>query len=85
MINIEGVKMSLLKRSGLFIVSFLYLTGCATYPVEVQVPQGVNLVDFQSVQNNDNAYIGNTARWSGVIASIKNKASSTHLDGDLGV
>ena len=70
--------MNLIKSSLLGLV--LVITGCASYPDAVQVPEGTSLVDFESVQANDEGFIGQKARWSGVIANIKNRANKTQID-----
>jgi outer membrane lipoprotein len=72
--------MRVLKLSSILLVSSVLLTACVTYPVSVQVPQSVNLISYSGVQDNDTKYVGEQARWSGVIAAIKNLPSKTQLD-----
>lgn len=54
--------------------------GCASYPDSVSIPEGTNLTAFSSVKADDNSVHGSQARWSGVIAAVKNEASRTRLD-----
>ena len=58
----------------------LILAGCASYPDSVQVAEGTALVAFEEVQKEDERYIGQKARWSGVIAGVKNRSDKTQLD-----
>lgn len=58
----------------------MMLTGCASYPDSVSVAEGTKLVQFADVQKEDEKYIGQKARWSGVIAGVKNRADKTQID-----
>ena len=56
------------------------LTGCVTYPDLVKVPEGTNLISFEQVNGQDSSFETQPARWSGVIAEVKNLKSSTQID-----
>ncbi len=58
----------------------IVLTGCASYPDKVAVTEGTELVSFSSVSQSSNAFIGKTARFSGVIANVSNEKAQTKLD-----
>ncbi len=58
----------------------MILVGCASYPDLVNVPEGTKLADFTQENKAGVNQLGETARWSGVIASIKNGKTSTTLD-----
>ncbi|MDA8621096.1 Slp family lipoprotein [Psychrosphaera sp.] len=61
-------------------VSIVIISGCASYPETVSVPENTNLVPFSSINADDNSLIGEQARWSGVIAEVKNESNRTRLD-----
>jgi outer membrane lipoprotein len=56
----------------------LLLAGCATYPDVVRVSDESMLVSYSAVVQNK--VQKGTARWSGVIASVKNNATNTRLE-----
>lgn len=56
------------------------LAGCASYPDKVAVTENTVLVDYQDENQAKVNNVGQTARWSGVIADIKNGKRSTRLD-----
>ncbi|NVK25413.1 MAG: Slp family lipoprotein [Gammaproteobacteria bacterium] len=58
----------------------LSLSACVSYPDVVTVPEGTNLVEFETVNQVDSNKIGATARWSGVIAKVDNQKQSTNID-----
>jgi outer membrane lipoprotein len=59
-------------------LSLMILAGCASYPKQVQVADNVALTSYETaVQQNIDF---GTARWSGVIAEISNKADQTRLE-----
>jgi outer membrane lipoprotein len=58
----------------------LLLVGCVSYPDSVAVPEGTELVSFSQVNQTDFLASGQLARWSGVIADVKNEASQTVVD-----
>lgn len=58
----------------------LVLTGCASYPDNVAVAEGTELTNFTDVNNSNSNVIGQTVRWSGVIAKISNEKTLTKLD-----
>jgi outer membrane lipoprotein len=66
----------------LFSILVLLLSGCATYPEVVKVPEGTNLVAFATVSesNSNSNNLGQQARWSGVIASVTNLTNQTRLE-----
>lgn len=64
----------------IIVVLALILTGCATYPDRVSVPENTPLVEFAKENRADQNHLGEQARWSGVIAEIKNGKTQTQLD-----
>lgn len=67
------------KRSFL-VIAFIGLTGCASYPNEVQVAEGTNLTAFELANEPNSETVGQTARWSGIIADVKNLKDKTRVD-----
>lgn len=63
-----------------FVIAALLITGCASYPDVVTVPENTPLVQFETVNQVDVNKVGETARWSGVIAGVNNKKKMTSLD-----
>lgn len=55
------------------------LTACVSYPESVKVAEGTELTTYNDVVESE-SHIGATARWSGVIAEVKNHKSRTQLD-----
>lgn len=62
------------------ILMSLLLTGCVTYPEKVQVAEGTQLVSYQQERKATVNQSGRKARWSGVIANVKNLANKTQVD-----
>lgn len=58
----------------------LFLTACASYPDTVKVAEGTTLVDFSSENATGVNQVGKLARWSGVIANVRNAKSHTTLE-----
>ena len=69
----------MIKVGFLLVVAGL-LVGCVSYPETVQVPESTNLVGYEKVNAIDSNYVNQQARWSGVIAEIKNLKDKTQLD-----
>lgn len=66
------------KKFAVVALSLMILAGCASYPEQVRVADNVALVSYeQSVQQSVDF---GTARWSGVIAQVSNKADQTRLE-----
>ncbi|MBU2883831.1 Slp family lipoprotein [Psychrosphaera sp. B3R10] len=57
----------------------LSLSACVSYPENVQVAEGTNLVSYTDVVESS-AHIKQLARWSGVIAEVTNHKETTQLD-----
>lgn len=74
------MKFGLVKSCFPLLVFTLFLTGCATVPESVQVPENTPLVAYQQVAAAPDAQKDKMARWGGVIANIENKADKTQLD-----
>jgi outer membrane lipoprotein len=58
----------------------LLMTGCVSYPKVVAVPEGTELVKFETVNQVEVNKVGEVARWSGIIAGVNNKKRMTSLD-----
>lgn len=56
----------------------IVLTGCASYPESVRVPDGTALIEYPSAKQG--TVQQGTARWSGVIAKVENNAQNTRLE-----
>lgn len=67
-----------MKSLVLGLVSVL-LVACVSYPESVQVKEGTELVAYQSVVES-NQHVGKLARWSGVVAEVKNHKDTTQID-----
>lgn len=66
------------KKFVIVALSLLALAGCATYPKQVRIADNVALTSYENaVQQNIDF---GTARWSGVIAEVSNKANQTRLE-----
>jgi outer membrane lipoprotein len=58
----------------------LVVSGCVHVPESLRVDEGTPLTNFSDVRDNNDAHIGDQARWGGVIAKIENKADNTLLE-----
>jgi len=58
----------------------LIISGCASYPDNVAVAEGTELIAFTDVNKSESNFIGKTVRWSGIIAKISNEKTITKLD-----
>jgi outer membrane lipoprotein len=66
------------KKFVVVALSLMMLAGCASYPEQVRIADNVALTSYENaVQQNIDF---GTARWSGVIAEISNKANQTRLE-----
>ncbi len=77
---ILGGIMKILKISSSLLIGLFVLSGCASYPEYVKVPDGTNLVSYDIVKTDGNELQGLKARWSGIIAGVVNKARQTQFD-----
>lgn len=68
-----------MKKITILVIATL-LSACASYPDKVKVPEGTPLVNFTDENTIGINNLGKTARWSGVIADVKNQKSSTTLE-----
>ncbi|EGM76054.1 outer membrane lipoprotein, Slp family [Rheinheimera sp. A13L] len=59
-------------------LSLMILAGCASYPEQVRIADNVALTSYENAAQQ-NVDFG-TARWSGVIAQVSNKADKTRLE-----
>ncbi|NMP16586.1 Slp family lipoprotein [Thalassotalea sp. Y01] len=55
-------------------------TGCANIPDSLEVNDTTRLIPFADVRAMPQGYIGETARWGGIIASIDVKENGTVLE-----
>jgi outer membrane lipoprotein len=60
----------------LLLVSVILLCACSSIPKKLQLPETTNLAEFSAQQSNE----GNSARWGGVIAEVKNNADNTMIE-----
>ena len=67
-------------RSIGLVLLLLLVTGCASYPDVVGVPEGTQLVEFTDENKVGTSHVGKQARWSGVIAEVKNGKVDTTLE-----
>lgn len=71
--------MNIWNRS-LLAVLVVFISACASYPEQVKVAEGTQLIEYQQVSKVATNYIGKQARWSGVIADIANLSDKTRLE-----
>ncbi|WP_426360071.1 Slp family lipoprotein [Pseudocolwellia sp. HL-MZ19] len=64
----------------LLISCVLFLTACSSVPKKLELPENTNSVDFSKAQSTETNFVGQKARWGGVIASIQNNAETTMLE-----
>lgn len=58
----------------------LLLSACSTVPDELKVPEQTNLVNYQQALEQPQAVVGQTARWGGAIADVRNSDSGTIIE-----
>ncbi len=58
----------------------LFMTACSSIPEEIQTPEDSNLVSYQAVLGNAEAFTGKTARWGGMIAAVRNTNFGTEIE-----
>jgi outer membrane lipoprotein len=68
-----------MKKVVLLVLASL-VSACASYPEKVRVADETNLVSFETASKSVDNGIGQKARWSGVIADVKNLKQSTQID-----
>lgn len=64
----------------LLVSCVLFLTACASVPKKLELPENTKSVEFSKAQSPEADFIGEKARWGGVIASIENNAETTMLE-----
>lgn len=65
----------------LVLVSIVTLgTACVHIPQSLRVAEGVSLTEFSAVKTDAKMYVGEQARWGGVIAKVENNADNTMLE-----
>jgi len=69
-----------MTKYGFLLALSVFLTGCASYPAVVQVPENTNLIGYDKVNAVASDFEKQKARWSGVIAEVKNHKDKTQLD-----
>jgi len=69
-----------LLKFSILIILIAGLAGCASYPDSVAVSEETRLVGFEQENQANVNKVGETARWSGVIADINNGKKQTTLD-----
>ena len=69
----------MLNRAFMLLIA-LWLAGCSTIPEQLQVAEGTNLLSYQDAASKSEQVLGQTARWGGVIANIKNMPEMTMLE-----
>lgn len=58
----------------------LGLQGCSQVPDELAVAEGTNLVEFSTALTDNGDSIGQSARWGGTIAEVRNTDSGTVIE-----
>lgn len=66
------------KKFAVVALSLMILAGCASYPEQVRIANNVALTSYENAAQQNIDF--GTARWSGVIAEVSNKASQTRLE-----
>ena len=69
-----------LPKLAVLVVLSVLATACVSYPDEVKVPENTPLASFEAVNGQEAAVAETRARWSGVIAEIKNLKDKTRLE-----
>ncbi|MFT4937652.1 MAG: outer membrane lipoprotein [Paraglaciecola sp.] len=69
----------MLNRAIMLFVTF-WLTGCSIIPEQLQLADGTNLLSYQDAASNSEQVLGQTARWGGVVAKIKNMSEMTIVE-----
>lgn len=58
----------------------LLLSACSIVPDELKVAEQTNLVSYQQALDKPEAVVGQTARWGGAIADVRNSDSGTIIE-----
>lgn len=58
----------------------LGLQACSQVPDELAVAEGTNLVEFSTALTDDGASVGQSARWGGTIADVRNTDTGTEIE-----
>lgn len=64
----------------LLVSCVIFLTACVSVPKKLELPENTKSVDFAKAQSPETNFVGEKARWGGVIASIENNAETTMLE-----
>lgn len=56
------------------------LSACVSIPQKLQLPEDLTAVPFKQLKESTTDFIGEKARWGGVIASVKNLKNSTVIE-----
>ncbi|RVT46473.1 Slp family lipoprotein [Rheinheimera sediminis] len=66
------------KKFVVVALSLMMMAGCASYPEQVRIAENVALTSYENAAQQNLDF--GTARWSGVIAQVSNKADKTRLE-----
>lgn len=64
----------------LLVLCVLFCSACASIPKKLELPENTTTVNFSNAKAQISDAVGQTARWGGVIAAIKNNADTTMLE-----
>jgi len=67
-------------KLGFFSAAVFLLVGCSVFPEAIETPDDQALVSYQSAVNNSQQVVGQTARWGGVIADVRNGEDYTVIE-----
>ena len=67
-------------KLGLMLSAALLLTGCSTIPEPINTSDDTSLASYQGVANNPEQFVGQQARWGGVIADVRNSEDYTIIE-----
>jgi|SRR5690554_5446290 len=62
------------------VIAALTLTACSAVPDKLKVANEDQLVGYEAAFENPNVAVGQTARWGGVIAEVKNSDEGTIIE-----
>lgn len=61
-------------------LALIWLTGCASLPQELQLPEEQVLVGYGKVIQAPEKHVGQMVRWGGVIAKVRNKSDHSIVE-----
>ncbi|WP_143872401.1 Slp family lipoprotein [Catenovulum sediminis] len=64
----------------LTVLPLLCLSACSMVPDKLRVPDGTQLINYTEVSQAPENYLGQQARWGGVIVSVNNLETKTLLE-----